>query len=202
MPRGPADAFWLAVAHHDDGWAGRDANVCLGPDGGPETFLDVAFADHLTLSDASVRTASALHPYAGAVVARHVAWLHGARPVAAGALADQRDALVETWTAAAAEQAAAVGVDESALDHDQRLCAMVDFVSLWLCGWPGGDAVEVARPGGTVLGLTRDGDAVHAPASWLPAAGSLTVAVTHVAPHAPFAIVDAGERRVHLTPAG
>ncbi len=201
-PRGPEDAFRLAVVHHDDGWNGRDGAVTAGPDGGPETFLDVDLGEHLMLSDLSVRSAAERHPYAGAIVARHVAWLHGGRPVDDPALADRRDALVAAWRSTAVAQAAAVGVDEAALDHDQRLCGLVDFLSLWLCGWRDDDVVDVERPGGEAAELVRDGDVVRGPRTLLATEGRVTVPVTRVAAAAPFAVVDTYERSFELVVAG
>ena len=160
-PRGPSEGFRLAVAHHDDGWAERDAEPRPGPDG-PETFLQLELAEHLALSAASVRLAADLDPYAEAIVALHCAWLHGAR-------ADTRE-----WRALAERRAAELAVAPADLEHDQRLCAMVDELSLWLCGWPDGDELTFERPDGTEALATRDGDAIRLPAGLLPTACDLS----------------------------
>lgn len=197
-PQGPAEAVRVAVAHHDDGWAVRDATVREGPDGGPETFLDLPLRDHLALSDASVTAVAARDPYAGAVVARHVAWLHGGRPVDDPAVAAERDALVARWRAVAVDGAAVA--DDAALAHDQRLCALVDLLSLWLCGWPDGDLLTVERPDGTQVECVRTGDRIRIPVTMLPARAAVTVEVADVAAAAPFAVRDTVERTLTLEP--
>ncbi len=186
-PAGPPDAVRLAVAHHDDGWIARDAAVREGPDGGPETFLDLPLADHLAFSDASVRIATDLDPYAGAVVARHVAWLHGGRRIDDPALAEERDALLDRWQAVAIDGAAAAAVDEEAVEHDQRLCALVDLLSLWLCGWPDGDALMVERPDGARVECLRTGERIRVPVTLLPRRVTVAVDAIEVEPRAPFA---------------
>ena len=162
-PRGPREGFRLAVAHHDDGWAERDAEPRPGPDG-PETFLQLDLAEHLALAAASVRIAAGLDPYAEAIVALHCAWLHGARAPSEAA----------AWRARAERRAADLGVAPADLDHDQRLCAMVDYLSLWLCGWPDGDELPFERPDGTTSRATRDADAIRLPADLLPTACDLS----------------------------
>lgn len=200
-PRGPEEGFRAAVAHHDDGWIERDRTPRPGPDGGPETFLDLPLAAHLALSDDSVRRAGEHHPYAEAVVARHVGWLHGARPVASPAEADARDRAVARWRAAATGRAAAVGVDPVDLDHDQRLCALVDLVSLWAAGWPVVDELGLERPGGEEAAAARAPDgSLRLPAALLPVARRVFVPVVVVGPHEPFVPVSATTRAIDLVP--
>jgi hypothetical protein len=201
-PRGPEEGFRAAVAHHDDGWLERDAAPRPGPDGGPETFLDLPLAEHLALSDASVRLAGEHHPYAEAVVARHVAWLHGARPVAEPEAAAERDRIVGRWRETAARQAAAVGVTPADLERDQRLCALVDLLSLWVAGWPETDALALERPDGDEADAElRAGGAVQLPAVLLPAPRRVVVPVARVAGVEPYAERERGVREIDLVPA-
>lgn len=200
-PRGPREGFRLAVAHHDDGWRDRDAAPRSGDDDGPETFLEPALAEHLEISGASVRIAAELDPYAEALVALHGAWLHGARIVHDPEAAERRDAIVGEWRALAERRADALGVARADLHHDQRLCAMVDFVSLWLCGWPEGDELALERPDGDDADVTRTGDVVRLPADLLPSACTLEVPILCVAGAAPFPIVAEAVRRIDLHPA-
>lgn len=201
-PRGPEEGFRAAVAHHDDGWVERDAAPRPGPDGGPETFLDLALVDHLALSDASVRIAGEHHPYAEAVVARHVAWLHGARPVADPDLADERDRAVGRWRATADRQAAAVGVAPADLERDQRLCALVDLLSLWVAGWPESDALPLEGPDGDELDAERAADgSVRLPAALLPVPRRVAMPVVRVARAEPYAPRERGTREIELVPA-
>ena len=201
-PRGPAEGFRAAVAHHDDGWSERDRAPRPGPDGGPETFLDLPLVEHLALSEDSVRRAGEHHPYAEAVVARHVAWLHGARPVADPEAAAVRDRTVSRWRETAERQAAAVGVGPADLDHDQRLCALVDLLSLWAAGWPAADELELERPGGEEADAARGPDgALRLSASLLPAPCRVAVPVHVVAAAEPYALVAASTRTLELVPA-
>lgn len=201
-PRGPEEGFRAAVAHHDDGWAARDLAPRSGPDGGPETFLDLPLAEHLALSDDSVRLAGEHHPYAEAVVARHVAWLHGARPVADPEAAVERDRVIGGWRGTAERRAAAVGVGPADLDHDQRLCALVDLLSLWAVGWPAADELGLERPGGEGAEARRDPDgSLRLSAALLPAACRVEVPVAVVGATAPFAPVASSTRAIDLVPA-
>ena len=199
-PRGPREGFRLAVAHHDDGWAARDREARAGDGDGPESFLELSLAEHLEISGESVRLAGDLHPYAEAIVALHGAWLHGARSVHDEALEQQRDAVIAAWRALAEERARELGVPPIDLHHDQRLCAMVDFLSLWLCGWPEGDALGLERPGGEEADVERDGAVVRMPAELLPAACELLVPITTVAGTAPFPVVAETVRTLSLVP--
>jgi hypothetical protein len=200
-PRGPEEGFRAAVACHDDGWVERDRSPRPGPDGGPETFLELGLAEHLALSDASVRRAGEHHPYAEAVVARHVAWLHGARPVVDPGLADERDRVVRGWRATAERQAAAVGVGPAVLEHDQRLCALVDLLSLWVCGWPEEDALALERPGGEEVDAIRAADgSLLLPASLLPVARRVAVPVVLVGAGEPYVERERGLREFELVP--
>ena len=201
-PRGPEEGFRAAVAHHDDGWVERDRAARPGPDGGPETFLDLPLAEHLALSGDSVRRAGEHHPYAEAVVARHVAWLHGARPVADPEAAAERDRAVARWRETAERQAAAVGIGPADLDHDQRLCALADLLSLWVAGWPAVDELELERPGGEEASAERALDgALRLSAALLPAPCRVAVPVAVVAAAEPFAVVAAATRTLDLVPA-
>jgi hypothetical protein len=86
------------------------------------------------------------------------------------------------------------------LHHDQRLCAMVDFLSLWLCGWPEGDALALERPGGEEADVERAGAVIRMPAELLPAARELLVPITTVAGTAPFPVVAETVRTLSLVP--
>jgi hypothetical protein len=147
-----------------------------------------------------VRLAGDLHPYAEAIVALHGAWLHGARSVRDEALEQQRDAVIAAWRALADERARELGVPVIDLHHDQRLCAMVDFLSLWLCGWPEGDALALERPGGEEADVERAGAVIRMPAELLPAARELLVPITTVAGTAPFPVVAETVRTLSLVP--
>lgn len=199
-PRGPREGFRLAVAHHDDGWAARDREPRAGDGDGPESFLELSLAEHLEISGESVRLAGDLHPYAEAIVALHGAWLHGARSVRDEALEQQRDAIIAGWRSLADERARELGVPTIDLHHDQRLCAMVDFLSLWLCGWPDGDELALERPGGGEADVERTGAVVRMPADLLPAARELLVPVLTVAGAAPFPVVAETVRTLSLVP--
>ena len=197
-PRGPLEGFRLAVAHHDDGWAARDSEAQVGDGTGPESFLELSLPEHLELSGDSVRLAGDLHPYAEAIVALHGAWLLGSRVVQDPELAEQRDAVIGSWRALAEQRAAELGVPVIDLHHDQRLCAMVDFMSLWLCGWPDGDVLALERPDGEEADVEREGDVVRLPAALLPASRDLVVPVLSVAGAAPFPLVGESVRRISL----
>jgi hypothetical protein len=199
-PRGPLDGFRLAVAHHDDGWAERDRAPRPGDGEGPESFLELSLAEHVEISGESVRVAGDLHPYAEAIVALHGAWLHGSRVVQDPALAEQRDAVITSWRALAEERALELGVPLADLHHDQRLCAMVDFVSLWLCGWPEGDELALERPDGADADIERDGNTIRLPSALLPAGCDLVVPVVTVGGAAPFPIVGEAVRTLSLVP--
>jgi hypothetical protein len=197
-PRGPLEGFRLAVAHHDDGWAERDHEPRSGDGEGPESFLELSLAEHLEISGESVRLAGDLHPYAEAIVALHGAWLHGARVVQDPELAEQRDAVIGSWRALAEQRAEELGVSSADLHYDQRLCAMVDFMSLWLCGWPDGDELALERPSGEDTDVERDGDVVRMPVGLLPASCELLVPIVSVAGAAPFPIVGTSVRTLSL----
>ena len=200
-PRGPREGFRLAVAHHDDGWRERDAAPRQGDDDGPETFLQLSLAEHLEVSSASVRIAAGLDPYAEALVALHGAWLHGARVVPDPELAAERDAVVGEWRALAERRAGELGVAAADLHHDQRLCAMVDFLSLWLCGWPEGDELALERPAGDDADVARADDVVRLPPDLLSAERQLEVPTLVVGATAPFPTVAERTRRIALIPA-
>lgn len=201
-PRGPEEGFRAAVLHHDDGWLERDRSPLPGPDGGPETFLDLALVEHLALSEESVRRAGEHHPYAEAVVARHVAWLHGSRPVPDPELADERDRVIARWRATAERQAAAVGVAPAGLERDQRLCGLVDLLSLWVAGWPEEDALALDLPDGGEADAERAGDgSVRLPVALLPVPRRVAVPVARVARTAPYAVLEHGTREIELVPA-
>ena len=197
-PRGPLEGFRLAVAHHDDGWGERDRNARAGDGEGPESFLELSLPEHLEVSGESVRLAGDVHPYAEAIVALHGAWLHGARVVQDPALAEQRDAVIGGWRELAQRRADELGVAAVDLHHDQRLCALVDFMSLWLCGWPDGDELALERPDGEEADVERLGDVVRLPAALLPASRDLVVPVLSVAGVAPFPIVGESVRTISL----
>jgi hypothetical protein len=197
-PRGPLEGFRLAVAHHDDGWAERDHEPRSGDGDGPESFLELSLAEHLEVSGESVRLAGDLHPYAEAIVALHGAWLHGARVVQDPELAEQRDAVIGSWRALAEQRAEELGVSSADLHYDQRLCAMVDFMSLWLCGWPDGDELALERPSGEDTDVERDGDVVRMPVGLLPASCELLVPIVSGAGAAPFPIVGTSVRTLSL----
>jgi len=199
-PRGPLEGFRLAVAHHDDGWAERDHEPRSGDGEGPESFLELSLAEHLEISGESVRLAGDLHPYAEAIVALHGAWLHGARVVQDPELAEQRDAVIGSWRALAEQRAEELGVSSADLHYDQRLCAMVDFMSLWLCGWPDGDALALERPGGEEADVEREGERVRIPAELLPSGCELVVPAVSVAGTAPFVVVGESVRTITLVP--
>jgi len=199
-PRGPLDGFRLAVAHHDDGWAARDSEARTGDGAGPESFLELSLPEHLEVSGESVRLAGDLHPYAEAIVALHGAWLHGSRVVQDPELAEQRDAVIGSWRALAEQRAAELGVPVVDLHHDQRLCAMVDFVSLWLCGWPDGDELALERPEGAEADIEREGDRVRMPAELLRSGCDVVIPVLSVAGTAPFPMVGETVRTISLVP--
>lgn len=199
-PRGPLEGFRLAVAHHDDGWAERDREARSGDGDGPESFLELSLPEHLEISGESVRLAGDLHPYAEAIVALHGAWLHGARIVQDPELAEQRDAVIGSWRTLAEQRAEELGVSSADLHYDQRLCAMVDFMSLWLCGWPEGDELALERPGGEDTDVEREGTVVCMPAELLPASCELMVPVVSVAGAAPFPTVGTSVRTLSLVP--
>ncbi len=199
-PHGPLEGFRLAVAHHDDGWRERDRAPREGDSIGPESFLELSLAEHLEISGESVRLAGDLHPYAEAIVALHGAWLHGARVVQDPELAEQRDAIIGAWRSLAEARAVELGVSTADLHRDQRLCAMVDFVSLWLCGWPDGDELALERPDGAEADIERDGDTVRMPADLLPSGRDLVVPVLTVAGTAPFAVIGEAARTISLVP--
>ena len=199
-PRGPLDGFRLAVAHHDDGWAARDSEARTGDGAGPESFLELSLPEHLEVSGESVRLAGDLHPYAEAIVALHGAWLHGSRVVQDPELAEQRDAVIGSWRALAEQRAAELGVPVIDLHHDQRLCAMVDFMSLWLCGWPDGDELALERPEGAEADIEREGDRVRMPAELLRSGCDVAIPVLSVAGTAPFPTVGETVRTISLVP--
>lgn len=201
-PRGPLEGFRLAVAHHDDGWGERDRQPRAGDGEGPESFLELSLPEHLEISGVSVRLAGDLHPYAEAIVALHGAWLHGARVVQDPELAGQRDAVIASWRALAEQRAAELGVPAVDLHHDQRLCAMVDFMSLWLCGWPEGDELALERPNGEEADVERDGDRVRIPHELLSSGRDLVVPVVSVVGAAPFPVVGESVRTISLVPSG
>ena len=199
-PRGPLDGFRLAVAHHDDGWAARDSEARTGDGAGPESFLELSLPEHLEVSGESVRLAGDLHPYAEAIVALHGAWLHGSRVVQDPELAEQRDAVIGSWRALAEQRAAELGVPVVDLHHDQRLCAMVDFMSLWLCGWPDGDELALERPEGAEADIEREGDRVRMPAELLRSGCDVAIPVLSVAGTAPLPTVGETVRTISLVP--
>ena len=201
-PRGPLEGFRLAVAHHDDGWTERDRAPRDGDGGGPESFLELSLPEHLEISGASVRLAGDLHPYAEAIVALHGAWLHGSRVVQDPELAEQRDAVIGSWRALAEQRADELGVASADLHHDQRLCAMVDFMSLWLCGWPEGDELALERPDGEEADVERDGDRIRLPAAMLANGCELVLPVLTVGGATPFPIVGESVRTLSLVPVG
>ena len=201
VPRGPLEGFRLAVAHHDDGWIERDREARNGDGEGPESFLELSLPEHLEISGESVRLAGDLHPYAEAIVALHGAWLHGSRVVQDPDLAEQRDTVIGSWRALAEWRATELGVSSADLHYDQRLCAMVDFMSLWLCGWPEGDELALERPGGEDADVERQGTRVRIPAELLSSGCDLVVPVMSVAGTAPFAVVGESVRTITLVPA-
>jgi hypothetical protein len=158
--RGPAEAFALAVRHHDDGWVDRDAEIREGPDGGPETFLDLTLLEHLAVARRSVARAMALDPYAGVLVARYSAWLHGGRTVDDADAAATRDRTIAAWEELA-RALVADGVSATDLAYDLELLGLLDRIALWLCGWPETPTLEVAAPDGATLAFGVDGERVR-----------------------------------------
>jgi hypothetical protein len=197
-PRGGADALRLAVRRHDDGWLERDARVRPGPDGGPETFLDLPLEEHLAISERTVALVRADDRYAGAIVAWHVAWLHGLRPLADERLVTARDAAVDRWRRDALEAARAAGLGEDDLEHDQRLCALADFASLWLCGWPDDAELDLARGRGPAVPARLDGDRCLLPAAILAEPDRVEVPVALVGPGPGFEERDRSVRAIAL----
>ena len=199
-PRGPVEGCRLAAAHHDDGWRERDRAPRAGDDDGPETFLQLTLGEHLAISAESVRLAAERDPYAEALVALHGAWLHGARVVGDAELAARRDEVVRSWRSLAEHRADELGVTRADLHHDQRLLAMVDFLSLWLCGWPEGDGLALERPDGEDADAARADGVVRLPAELLPAGAELAVPVLGVTAAAPFAVTGESVRTIALLP--
>lgn len=186
-PLGPEEAFALAVRHHDDGWVDRDIAIAVGPDGGPETFLDLPLAEHLAIARRSVARATSFDPYAGILVARYSAWLHGGRAVDDDAVADERDRTVAAWTELA--RALAVdGVDPAAVEHDLALLGLLDRIALWLCGWPATTELEVEIPSGGSLVLVGEGDRVRIGSGLLREPTTLTVPEQTTGPDAPYEV--------------
>lgn len=199
-PRGPAEGFALAVRHHDDGWEERDREVREGPSGAPETFLDLPLADHVAIARASVARATTLDPYAGALVARYAAYLHAGRPVADEDDRDLRDRAADAWEALARGLADGVA-SPAAIEHDLALLGALDRISLWICGWPEGDRLEVALPDGDAIALSCRDDAVMI--DGVGSIGPSEVAVTEevVGAVAPFPVRERRTRTIALVPA-
>ena len=108
--------------------------------------------------------------------------------------------MIGSWRALAEQRAEELGVSSADLHYDQRLCAMVDFMSLWLCGWPDGDALALERPSGEEADIERDGERVRIPAELLPSGCELVVPVVSVAGVAPFVVVGESVRTITLVP--
>lgn len=158
-PMGPPDGFALAVRHHDDGWEERDREVREGPAGAPETFLDLPLSEHVAIARRSVARATSLDPYAGALVARYAAYLHGGRPVDDEGDRALRDRATAAWESLAAGLIEGVATPV-AVDRDLALLAALDRLSLWLCGWPDEPELALDLSDGRVIVFRRHGDVV------------------------------------------
>lgn len=199
VPSGPAEGFALAVRHHDDGWEARDRAVRVGPAGTPETFLDLVLADHIEIARGSVARATSLDPYAGALVARYAAYLHGGRPVADEAERILRDRAVAAWEALAAGLVEGE-VAPTAVDADVALLGELDRLSLWLCGWPADDGIDLVLPDGRAMrGEVRGADVAIRGAA-LAAPVALAVDEEVVGDEPPFAVRERRARTITLHP--
>ena len=196
-PQGPAEGFAIAVRHHDDGWEERDREVRVGPSGAPETFLDLSFADHVAIARSSVARTTTLDPYAGAVVARYAGYLHGGRPVGDDTERDLRDRATAAWEALAAGLVEGL-VSPLAIEHDLALLAALDRISLWICGWPDGDRLEVSLPDGRRIDLERNGDVLTVAGNVPLVPGEVTVAEETVGDTAPFTARERRTRTIAL----
>ena len=72
----------LAVFHHDDAWAGRDATPFLTREGRPSAFTrelvgtysafeEIDLADYLAVRGAATEAVAAAHPYAAIIISMH-----------------------------------------------------------------------------------------------------------------------------------
>lgn len=76
-PLNPEGPMLLVTRHHDDGWAGEDADPAIDPSTGlPFSLNEVPWPRLLAIAPASVDANEALHPYAGLVASMHVYGLY------------------------------------------------------------------------------------------------------------------------------
>lgn len=82
VPSAVLDEVVLAVAHHDDAWAARDATPFLTREGRPSAFTrelvgtysafeEIDLADYLAVRGAATEAVAAEHPYAATIISMH-----------------------------------------------------------------------------------------------------------------------------------
>ncbi len=199
QPSGPAEGFALAVRHHDDGWDVRDREVRVGPEGTPETFLDLDLVDHIEIARGSVARATSLDPYAGALVARYAAYLHGGRPVADDGERALRDRATGAWETLAAGLVEGT-VAPTAVESDVAILGDLDRLSLWLCGWPADEVIDLVFPDGRAIRAESRGDIVAIRGAVLAAPVALAVDEEVVGAEPPFAVRERRTRTITLHP--
>ncbi len=156
---GAREELLAAITHHDDGWAHWDAKPKPDPElGRPRGFSEMERQDSLPIWRASIESAAAYGPLAGATVAGHFLALSrfggdddltaGWRRWAEG----QRQAWLESWLATDPSR------DQSAADAAQAWLRFFDAFSLNLCRGPESQPFPMKIPGGAeiIMGWSTD----------------------------------------------
>jgi hypothetical protein len=153
----PREEVWLAAEQHDVGMAEWDLAPAPDPETGrPQSFMEMALADHLRLWSEAPRKLLTQSRYAALLVSMHGAALYEHRDVSrlppedaaavAGYLASER-ALQE-------QLIALLRADRRGVSRNQRLLAAWDALSLALClRWDPYVAEEVPAAGGAQADL-------------------------------------------------
>jgi Protein of unknown function (DUF3891) len=160
----PRDSVITAAALHDCGWRLWEASPRLNAETGrPENFLDVDVDLHLQFYEAAIGEVTSRDPYAGMLVAKHLAGIYRQRYGIQAALVISRapaaQAKVDAFVARIEERFLAMqselGVSDDEFWRNYVLLQVFDRLSLWLCkGDPAGTgSMQIALPGGGELAV-------------------------------------------------
>ena len=154
----PRESMLTAAALHDIGWRSWEVSPRLDPGSGrPQNFLQVDVALHLEFYEAGIREVTALDPYAGMLVGKHLAGIYRMRYGTQAALklsrAPEAQALVDDFVGRIETRFLALqrelGVSDEEFWRNYVLLQVFDRLSLWLCkGDPAGTgSMRIALPG-------------------------------------------------------
>jgi hypothetical protein len=160
----PRESVLTAATLHDIGWRSWEVSPRLDPESGrPQNFLRVDVGLHLAFYEAGIGEVTAVDPYAGMLVGKHLAGIYRQRYGTQAALklsrAPEAQALVDDFVGRIEARFGALqrelGVPDDEFWRNYVLLQVFDRLSLWLCkGDPAGTgSMRIALPGGGELAL-------------------------------------------------